>query len=78
MTIGLNFYTLIYTIQLVEGLRSSFPSLGLHKETLDSPYLRIPLINTRNKKDGTLDSPSILISFGNTNKKGMNFSTRWM
>ena len=33
------------------------------------------LINTSNKKDRTLDSPSILISFSNTVKKGMNLST---
>ena len=36
--------------------------MGLQKETLDSLCLRIPLINTRNKKDKTLDSLRILIS----------------
>ena len=50
-------------------------TLGLHKEILYSPYHRVPLINTRNKKDGTLDSPSILISFSNTSNKVINFST---
>ena len=45
---------------------------------MDSPYLRIPLINTRNNKDRTLDSPSILTSYSNTGNKEMNFSTGWM
>ena len=31
-----------------------------HKEILDSPDLRIPLIDTRNKKDKTLESPTSL------------------
>ena len=44
--------------------------MGLHRKILDLLYLRIPLINTRYKKDGTLDSPSILISFSSAGKKG--------
>ena len=71
-------HTLIYTVLLAEDLRSSFPPLGLHKEISDSPYIRIPLINIRNKKDRTLDAPSILIFFCNTGNKGMNISTGWM
>ena len=45
---------------------------------MDSPYLRIPLINIRNIKDRTLDSPSILTSYSNTGNKEMNVSTGWM
>ena len=62
----------------MEGLRINFPPLRLHKEILDSPYLCILLINTRKKKYRTLDSPSILIVFGNTGNNRMNFSTGWM
>ena len=40
--------------------------------------LRIPEINTRNKKDRTLNSPNILSSFSDTGSKGMNFSTAEM
>ena len=36
-------------LQLVEGLRRSFPSLGLLKRTLDSPSLLIFLIYTEHK-----------------------------
>ena len=50
----------------------------LHKEIMDSPYLRIPLINIRNIKDRTLDSPIILTSYSNTGNKEMNVSTGWM
>ena len=71
-------HTLIYTISLEEGLKSNFPLLVLHKEIMDSPYLRIPLINIRNIKDKTLDSPRILTSYSNTGNKEMNFSTGWM
>ena len=70
--------TLKYTTPLGESLRSSFPPLGLQKKTLDSTHLRIPLINTRSKKNRTLDSPNILIFFSNTGNKGMNWSTRWI
>ena len=45
---------------------------------MDLPYLRVPLINTRNNKDRTLDSPSILTSYSNTGNNEMNFSTGWM
>ena len=45
---------------------------------MDSPYLRIPLINIRNIKDRTLDSPIILTSYSNTGNKEMNVSTGWM
>ena len=45
---------------------------------MDSPYLRIPQINTRNTKDKALDSPSILTCFSNTGNKEMNFSTGQM
>ena len=45
---------------------------------MGSPHLRIPLINTWKKKDRTLDSFSILISFSNTRNKGMNSSTKWI
>ena len=31
-------------------IRWNFENRGLHKKILVSPYLRIPLINTRNKK----------------------------
>ena len=37
-------------LQLTEGLRRSFPTLGLGKGILDSRSLVIPLINTKNKK----------------------------
>ena len=45
---------------------------------MDSLYLRIPLINTENKKCRTLDSPSILISFGNTGSKRMTSFIEWI
>ena len=36
-------------LQLAEGLRRSFPSLGIHKVILDSPCLLILLIYTKHK-----------------------------
>ena len=36
-------------LQLAEGLRRSFPSLGIHKAVLDSPCLLILLIYTKHK-----------------------------
>ena len=46
---------------------------------LDSHHLRMPLINTINKKGKTLDPPTILISFSNMRNKdllNMNASTK--
>ena len=40
-------YNLLF---FTEGLRRSSPTLGLGKGILDSPYLLIPLISTKNKK----------------------------
>ena len=71
-------HTLICTIPLAEGLRSSFPSIELHKEAFDSSYLRIHFIYIRSKKDITLNARSIFISFSKTGTKGMNFSTGWI
>ena len=68
--------TLNYTTPLEKSLRRSFPPLGLYKVILDPLHLLIPLINTRKKKDKTLDSPSVLISFSYTRKEMMNSSTR--
>ena len=68
----------MYTVLFAEGLRSSFPPLVLYKKILESSYLCIPLINIRNKKNGTLDSVSIIISISKTGNIGMNFSTGWM
>ena len=48
----------------------------MRKKILDSPHLPIPLITTKNRKDRTLDSRSILIFFSNTGSKWMNTSTR--
>ena len=56
-------YPLNYTTPLFEGLRTSFPP---YQKIWSSPHFRIPLINSRNKKDRTLDSPSIIVSFSNT------------
>ena len=68
--------TLNYTTPLEKSLRRSFPPLGLYKVILDPLHLLIPLINTRKKKDKTLDSPSVLTSFSYTRKEMMNSSTR--
>ena len=66
-------HALNYTTPLFEGLRTSFPP---YQKIWSSPHFHIPLINSRNKKDRTLDSPSIIVSFSNTEKKGINSSTR--
>ena len=47
----------------------------LHKETLDSLHVLIPLIKTRNKNDKILYSPNSLISYSNTRNKKMTSST---
>ena len=53
----------------------SFQQLGLTKGILDSCYLVIPLINTKNKtKNEILDSPRILVSWSNTR----NEKTKYM
>ena len=45
-------------LQLVEGLKKSFPSLGLHKGNLDSACLSIVLINTNQKIESLTDQRS--------------------
>ena len=58
-------WTFFVQFSLVEGLRRSFPPLGLAKGILDSSYLLIPTINDENKKMKS----RFLISLSNTRYK---------
>ena len=52
-----------------EGLRRSFPPMGLHKRIQDSHCLLILLIYTKNQQSEILDRPCVLISLSSTRKE---------
>ena len=52
--------------QKSEGLRRSFPPLVLDKRISRSPYLLIPLINTKKKRDEILDLPHGFVRLSDT------------
>ena len=56
-------------LQLEKGLRRSFPPLGLSKRILDSPYLLIPLIDTKSKKMQSWTHPASSFVSNSRNKK---------
>ena len=58
-------WTFFVQFSLVEGLRRSFPPLGLGKGILDSSYLLIPTINDEHKNMKS----RVLISLSNTRYK---------
>ena len=59
-------------LQLTEGLRRSFPPLGLGKGILDSRSLVIPLINTKNKKMESWTHPTSSFPWATIGTKRQN------
>ena len=59
-------------LQLIEGLRRSFPPLGLGKGILDSRSLVISLINTKNKKMESWTHPTSPFPWATTGAKRQN------